>query len=96
MSGERAREHVPWWKPTLDSQGRLVTSKKPVGGVRRFAEEFRNALVLVVLLGALVQAVGRDIIVTGIVIWVVFLGIFWLGIRGRRRRPTSESVGQAE
>jgi hypothetical protein len=75
MSGEPTKEHVPWWKPTLDSQGRLVTSKKPVRGFRRFLQEVRNALIFAVALAALVRAVGLNFIVAGIVFWLVFLGV---------------------
>jgi len=69
---------VPWWKPERDSRGWLVSSKKRVSGLRRFLEEFRNALIATVALGSLVQWLGHNVIVTGIVACVVLLGVLAL------------------
>ena len=64
---------TPWWKPTLDSRGRLLSTKKPPKGFRRWAEIARNAVVPAIVVGALTQAVIRNVVVTGIVVWVVLI-----------------------
>jgi hypothetical protein len=66
---------TPWWKPTLDARGRLVTSKRPVRGWRRFAEVTRNALVLGIVLGGVCGAVFGNVVVAGVVVWVVVLAV---------------------
>jgi hypothetical protein len=68
------------WKPQRDARGWLVGSKKPVTGLRRFLEELRNALIAAVVLAGLVQLVVRNVIVTGVVGWIVFLAVLVLQI----------------
>ena len=80
---------TPWWKPTLDSQGRLVSSKKQVTGIRRYAEMTRNALIVAFIFGALTEVTTNNAVATGVVGWIAFLIVFYLQSRPlyRGRRP---------
>lgn len=49
-----------------------------MSGLRRFLEEFRNALIAAAVLGALVQLPVRNVVITGVVGWVVFLAVLAL------------------
>lgn len=76
---------TPWWKPTLDARGRLVTSKRPVKGWRRIAEIARNALIFGGVSGAVVGAVFRNAVIGGVVLWIVFLVVLTAQLRSRDR-----------
>jgi len=85
MQNDPQENRVPWWKPTLDAGGRLVTSNKPVRGLRRFAEVARNTLVVAMVIFAIVELITRDVVVAGIAFWIVLLAVIALHIFTSRR-----------
>ncbi|MGP8007869.1 MAG: hypothetical protein ACLP2J_12670 [Acidimicrobiales bacterium] len=86
MQNDPQENRVPWWKPTLDAGGRLVTSNKPVRGLRRrSAEVARNTLVVAVVIFAIVVLITRDVVVAGIAFWIVLLAVIALHIFTSRR-----------
>ena len=70
---------VPWWKPELDADGRLVTTRKPVSGIRLLLTEAGRALIAVSLVGGIAQWLTHNAVVTGVVAWAVLLG--WIALR---------------
>ena len=79
------------WNPTPDSIGRLVTSKKPLRGFRRFVQELWTGFIAMVAVSAFVQHVGHNNAATGIVALVVLVGVLCVQTRSHRWQATDEA-----